>query len=165
MPMIDLECVSCGKEWEAFYHASDVPDAVDCECGSLAQRVYRFDNRPRAVTTQVLFLKDDGNYYVPAHPDAPMPADCQRVELHGAREIRKATAQMTAEQYRKWEAAQKGREIFYGAAEAESRSHLRHLMKHMSGPGRDFAQYCIDRNNQRPRRKFRGECYAEAVDA
>jgi hypothetical protein len=166
MPMIDLLC-SNGHEVEVFRHSSEVQDQEPCqECGATATRVYRM-TRTHGYTglTQplVVFKRPDGTYAVPAQPDARMPAEYERVELRNATEVRRVEGAINREEREKWEAANRGRERLKGEVSSANRAELRDRMAHMQPQNRDFARFAMDRNNQAPSRKYRGQFHFEAL--
>lgn len=166
MPMIDFACPN-GHDYEVFRHPSEVKDQEPCEeCQETATRQYRF-TRPHSYTglTQplVVWKRPDGTYSVPGQPDARMPAEYERVELRSATEVRRVEGAINREEREKWEAANRGRERLRGEVSSANRAELRDRMARMSPLMRDFARFAMDKNNQQPGRKYRGEFHFEAL--
>jgi hypothetical protein len=166
MPVIDFTCEN-GHDYECFRHPSAVREQEPCEeCGATATRVYRM-TRTHGYTglTQplVVWKRPDGTFAVPGQPDARMPAEYERVELRSATEARRVEGAINREEREKWEAANRGRERLREEVSSANRAELRDKMAHMRAQNRDFARFSIDKNNNAPKRKYRGEFHFEAL--
>jgi len=166
MPMVDLKCPA-GHQYEAFRHPSQVQDVEPCaECGAEAVRIF-VCKRPHSYDglqqPLVVWRRPDGTYAVPAQPDARKPVEYERVELRNVFEIRGVERAIDREEREKFERAQIGKEMLAEGTTATNRSELRSRMQHMRPHMRDFARLAMDQNNAKPRAKYRGNFYFEAL--
>jgi len=166
MPMVDLKCPA-GHQYEAFRHPSQVQDVEPCaECGAEAVRIF-VCKRPHSYDglqqPLVVWRRPDGTYAVPAQPDARKPVEYERVELRNVFEIRGVERAIDREEREKFERAQIGKEMLAEGTTATNRSELRSRMQHMRPHMRDFSRFAMDQNNAKPRAKYRGNFYFEAL--
>lgn len=167
MPMIDFRCEACGATFEHFFHVSAAGEVVvyPCECGASAARYYEY-RRPHSYTglteTVVLHQDVDGHYLVPAHRDAPVPPGCTRVEFHSIQEIRRVEQQMNAHERSKFERTQEMEDRAFSEEAQHNRGELIRRMATMSNRGKDLARIAIERSNNQPGRRYRGEVHFEA---
>ena len=166
MPMCDYRC-EAGHQYEAFRHPSQVQDVEPCaECGAEAKRIF-VAKRPHSYNglqqPLVVWRRPDGTYAVPAQPDARKPVEYERVELRNAFEIRNVERSIDREEREKFERAQIGKEMLAEGTTATNRSELRQKMQHFHPHMRDFARLAMDQNNAKPRAKYRGAFYFEAL--
>jgi len=166
MPMCDYRCES-GHQYEAFRHPSQVQDVEPCaECGAEAVRIF-VCKRPHSYDglqqPLVVWRRPDGTYAVPAQPDARKPVEYERVELRNVFEIRGVERAIDREEREKFERAQIGKEMLAEGTTATNRSELRSRMQHMRPHMRDFSRFAMDQNNAKPRAKYRGNFYFEAL--
>jgi hypothetical protein len=164
--MVDLKCPA-GHQYEAFRHPSQVQDVEPCaECGAEAVRIF-VCKRPHSYDglqqPLVVWRRPDGTYAVPAQPDARKPVEYERVELRNVFEIRGVERAIDREEREKFERAQIGKEMLAEGTTATNRSELRSRMQHMRPHMRDFSRFAMDQNNAKPRAKYRGNFYFEAL--
>jgi len=112
-------------------------------------------SRPKdwAIKPIVVHVGKGGAVRFPGHENAPVPKGFNRVELKTLSEI--AAFERKVNQKLSSEAAQhlEREEAHFSSIQAKLRGELRERMKTMSPFGRDFAQFVIEQNNQRKRKK------------
>lgn len=101
----------------------------------------------------VVHVDAHGNYRFPGHADAPVPPGFERRELHG-RDIDRMERTVNSQQRRDREMREELRAQSEEPRRSASRSDLMHAMRSMTPAGRDFAQYAIDRANNRVRGRY-----------
>jgi hypothetical protein len=123
-------------------------------CKETTEQTYT-PSRPKdwAIKPIVVHVGEGGAFRFPAHENAPVPKGFNRVELKSISEIesfeRKANQRLTAEASIHLERE----EQHFAKLQEKLRSELRQRMQTMSPFGRDFAQFVIDQNNKRGRKK------------
>jgi hypothetical protein len=187
MPMIDFQCLACGSKFEHFYHVSEAGEieAADCEtegCIGIAPRIYEY-KRPHSYTGLidpiVVHMAPDGHYSIPGHKDERVPDGFTRVEIRDAAHARRVEAAMNDSARREWERTNEGKQRLQEMNQQHFRRELRTAMeqgryvedpdgsRRFVGPMRpvlrDFARFAMQRNDQKPADRFRGETYFEAL--
>lgn len=112
----------------------------------------------------VVHVDATGNYRFPGRSDAKMPAGYEKVELRSLRDVRAFERQFNAKVKREFDQRHEVRQEQFEARQSELRSELRDAMAHMSRKGREFAQFAIDRNNQRARKSYEPNGFFEAFE-
>lgn len=118
----------------------------------------------------MVWKRPDGTYALPGQTDAKMPREYERVELRQTEDKRRVEREINREEYEKWQRTQIGKDMQRAEVERVNRSELRHLMQqggYITGPdgehkfvppmsrrGRDFAQFAIQANNNKPRERY-----------
>ena len=163
MPLYDFRCETHGH-FERFASMSECERLQPCpDCSIPSSRVYVAVAPQHLSKPLVVWKREDGTYAVPAQPDARKPVEYERVELRSAIEIRGVERSIDREEREKFERAQIGKEMLAEGTTATNRSELRQKMQHFHPHMRDFAQLAMDNNNAKPRAKYRGAFYFEAL--
>src|SRR6266404_6298813 len=106
-----------------------------------------------AIKAIVVHVGADGAVRFPGHENARVPKGFNRVELKTLSEIaafeRQVNQKLSSEAARHIE----NEERHFEAVRGRLRGELQQQMKTMSPRGRDFAQFVIDENNRRARKK------------
>ena len=157
--MILYQCANCGHEGEFIYRHGKETACVKCD--SPLEIAIPDDWSPE---TTVFWKRPDGTYTLPANRDARMPPEYIRVEAQSTAEKRRIVKEIAREEYEKAERVNVGRQMLHERDEALRRSALRDRMQSMSAVQKDFARYAIDKNNNKPRRRYTGAFYLEALE-
>jgi hypothetical protein len=124
------------------------------QCGETTLQTYT-PSRPKdwAIKPIVIHVGKDGNFRFPGHENARVPKGFNRVELKTLSEIAAFERQMN--QKLSSEAARhiENEEKHFQRVRDRERSDLRQKMQSFSERGKAFAQFCIDENNRRRRKK------------
>lgn len=153
-------CQSCGHEGKFLYRKNRHLCCVKCDT-ELESVNYADDWAPE---TTVFWKRPDGTYALPAHRDAKMPGEYERVEVQATADKRRIVKEIDREEREKWERTQVGKQMMREIDESARRSELRDKMQHMSAAQRDFARYAMERNNQKERPTYKGAFYLQALE-
>jgi putative FmdB family regulatory protein len=100
----------------------------------------------------VVHVAGDGSVRFPGHRDAKCPKGFHRKELKSVREVEQFERQMNHKLRNEAEQHNDREEKIFKEVQEKNRSDLRQSMRNMSPQGRAFAQFAIDRNNNRKRK-------------
>ncbi len=123
-------------------------------CAEVTLQTYsRSKPKDWSIRPIVIHLGADGAVRFPGHENARVPKGFNRVELKTLSEIaafeRQVNQKLSSEAARHIE----NEERHFEAVRGRLRGELQQQMKTMSPRGRDFAQFVIDENNRRARKK------------
>ncbi len=123
-------------------------------CFCVTEQTYT-PSRPKdwAIKPVVVHLGADGAVRFPANEHAPVPQGFNRVELKTLGEIETFERQVNQKLSSEAALHHEHEEQHFAALRAQLRGELRQRMQTMSPFGRDFAQFCIEENNRRARKK------------
>jgi hypothetical protein len=121
-------------------------------------------NEDWAPETTVFWERPDGTYTLPANRDARMPPEYHRVEVQQTHDKRRIVAAMDREEREKAERVLVGKQMMRERDESVRRSELRSRMQNMSPQARDFARFAMQKNNDKPRQKYTGAFYLQALE-
>jgi len=157
--MIAYTCGVCGYESDHLFRKGK--HLVCFRCEERLDSVPSFDWAPE---TTVFWKRPDGTFTLPANRDAKIPPEYERVEVQATADKRRIVSAIDREEREKWERVQVGKQRLNEADESARRSALRDRMGSMSPITRDFAKYAMDQNNSRPRAKYTGAFYLQALE-
>lgn len=103
-------------------------------------------------------------YRFPAATDARVPNGFERRELRNFSEVRRFQKHWNTLERKRVERAVTSDLMRIDAINAQNRSELRAAMRHMSPQMRDFAQFCMDRNDATRPRMFDPGVMIEAME-
>jgi len=100
----------------------------------------------------VVQVGPSGEVRFPGHRDAKCPKGFHRKELKSVREVEQFEREMNHKLRNEAERHNDREEKIFKEVQEKNRSDLRQAMRNMSPQGRAFAQFAIDRNNNRKRK-------------
>ena len=156
MPTYSYECPVHG-EFEITVSISAHRDHWPCfykGCAASTEQTYT-PSKPKdwAIKAIVVHVGADGAVRFPGHENARVPKGFNRVELKTISEIARFEQQMNQKLSSERSKHIENEERHFETVRARLRSDLRQRMQTMSPFGRAFAQFCIDENNRRRRKK------------
>jgi len=162
MPLYDLACQSCGRQFEHFIPLTLYPTTPPCPtCGEPTIReLLPPVNRRATPDAVVVYRAPDGSFRFPGDTGGISAGKYERmgyerIEARGHAEVRRLEKRLNTH-----ETSQMARLAEHQAARREHgetlrRSELRARMQSMSREGRDLARAVINRNNAKPVRVVR----------
>lgn len=180
MILYDYEC-SRGHQFEALARMSECEAKKKCPtCGKSASRIYvAFTNRDY-LETLVVYQRPDKTYGVLGQKDGRIPEGCTRVEARETYQKRQIEREIGREHEEKWRRAQIGKQMQDEIVTSSNRRELRSVMQQggyiigkdgekkfvppMSQAQRDFAQFAMKQNDNRPREKYQGAFFFDALN-
>jgi putative FmdB family regulatory protein len=185
MPLYDYACGEHGQ-FEAFARMADCSTPQPCpECGAESPRIIVAFSPRDYLDTLVVYQRPDKTYGVLGQKDGRIPEGCIRVEAKETWHKRAIEHEIDREHREQWERAQIGKQMQTEIATRENRSELRNIMNggaivelpdrtnldklekrfvKLSPAQRDFARYAMEQNNQKPREKYTGAFFFEALE-
>jgi len=179
MPLYDYECLE-HSHFEMFASMADCEKPQPCpECKQPAQRIYVPFTPRDYMEILTVWKRPDGTFAIPAQRDAIKPPEYETVELRETYDKRRVERAIDREHREKWQRAQIGKQMQDDIVTKSNRAELRSLMQQggyimakdgerkfvppMSARGRDFARFAMKQNDERPREKYQGAFFFEAL--
>jgi hypothetical protein len=168
MPAHDYVCTA-GHKFEVVTLPSKVKDKVRCRkarCKRMAVISWNAGTvrSGQTISTIVVHVDKHGNVSFPGRNDATVPPGFQKVELTTLAQARKFTNAFNQRESAEAEQREQVKRDEFEALQQMNRSDLRQSMQRMSPLGRDFANYAMERNNNRPRRNTQANGYFEVAE-
>jgi putative FmdB family regulatory protein len=180
MPILyDFDCQEHGR-FEKFAKMDDCEKPQPCpECGAESPRIYVAFSPRDYLETLVVYKRPDGTYGLPGQKDALIPEGCERIELRETWQKRQVEREIDREHREKWERARIGKEMQSEIVTRHNRAELRQVMQQggyiigkdgerrfvppMRESQRDFARFAMRENDNRPREKYQGAFFFDAL--
>jgi putative FmdB family regulatory protein len=153
MPQYEYECEKHGP-FALTLPLSKWDDHKPCpKCKRACEQVLR----PREVRGVfevgiVVHVGPDGAVRFPGHRDAKCPPGFRQKELKSIREVEQFERNMNQKLRNEAEQHNIREERFFSEAQSKLRGELRQEMQHFSPQGRAFAEFAMNRNNNRKRK-------------
>lgn len=165
MPTYQYECPK--HYFEYICPMSERQDSMPCKvkrCKRIAQQVIRpsWQVQANRFDPVVVHVDAKGNVRYPGNTKAPVPKGYERVELKTISDVRQFEKTVNRTMISDWQRHQEEKEQVRSQEVENNRRELRTMMESMSQRGRDFANYAMTHNNNRPRPRFDPNFHVEA---